>query len=229
MSIPAAFVLIGLSRLRDRPAFPPCALDIFASCVLDIPRRGAVQLGRFPKRDRSKASPISSPQPPPGHVFFRAHEHQKADGRSSRLTQSTKTKVSRRAGGSLRVPDPFFKISFSSRSTRFSRRSRLSSSRSSVVSPSLRLPSSRSACRTQFQIECADGSNCRDNSAGVRPDRTSSTILRRNSAGYGERLFAIVNSSLRRAYSPKRSGVHETGATPLLCEPSDTRRLAAQV
>src|SRR5882724_2622175 len=120
MSIPAAFVLIGVSRLRDRPAFPPCALDIFASFVLDIPRRGAGQLGRFPKRDRSKASPISSPQPPPGHVFFRAHEHQKADGRSSRLTQSTKTKVSRRAGGSLRVPDPFFcsSTSASARSAR---------------------------------------------------------------------------------------------------------------
>src|SRR5690349_182086 len=28
---------------------------------------------QFPKRDRPKASPIPSPQPPPDHVFYRAH------------------------------------------------------------------------------------------------------------------------------------------------------------
>ncbi len=62
----------------------------------------------------------------------------------------------------------FFRISFSSRRTRFSRRSRRSSSFSSVVRPSVRVPSSRSAWRTQFQIDCAVGSNSRDSESGVR-------------------------------------------------------------
>ena len=57
--------------------------------------------------------------------------------------------------------------------------------RSSVVSPSLRRPSSRSNCRTQFPIACAEGSNCRDSSSGVLPARTISTIRLRYSNGYG--------------------------------------------
>ena len=55
-----------------------------------------------------------------------------------------------------------------------------------VIRPSLRRPSSRSACRIQIRIAWADGSNSRDNSWGVRPARTSSTICRLNSGGYGE-------------------------------------------
>jgi hypothetical protein len=34
-------------------------------------------------------------------------------------------------------------------------------------------------------IACADGSNSRESSSGLRPERTSSTIRRRNSSGYG--------------------------------------------
>ena len=50
-------------------------------------------------------------------------------------------------------------ISRSNLSWRISRRRRLSSSRSAVVRPSARPPSSRSACATQLRIACADGSN----------------------------------------------------------------------
>jgi hypothetical protein len=39
------------------------------------------------------------------------------------------------------------------------------------------------ACFTQVEIDCAVGSNSRANSSGVRPDRTRSTICRRNSGG----------------------------------------------
>jgi hypothetical protein len=49
----------------------------------------------------------------------------------------------------------FLSISRSSRRTLFSLRSRRSSSRSSVVSPSSRLPSSRSACFAQLRMACA--------------------------------------------------------------------------
>jgi hypothetical protein len=56
-----------------------------------------------------------------------------------------------------------------------------SSSRSAVVNPPSPLPASRSACATQFRIDCAVGSNSRANLSGDRPGRTSSTICRRNS------------------------------------------------
>ena len=89
----------------------------------------------------------------------------------------------------------FAKISRSSRSRRTSRRSRRISSRSSVFSPSLRAPASRSACATHFRMASADGSNSRASSPGLRPDRTSSTICCRNAAGYGGLDFGIVDSS----------------------------------
>ena len=55
----------------------------------------------------------------------------------------------------------FVSISRSSRSTRFSRRRRLSSSRSVVVKPSLRNPSSSAACLTHLRMALAEGSNSR--------------------------------------------------------------------
>jgi hypothetical protein len=61
------------------------------------------------------------------------------------------------------------------------RNRRLSSSRSAVVRPSSRRPSSRSTCATQLRIACADGSNSLASSSGLRPARTSSIICRRNS------------------------------------------------
>ena len=59
----------------------------------------------------------------------------------------------------------------------------------------MRVPSSRSAWRTQFQIDCAVGSNSRDSESGVRPPRTRSTICCRYSGEYGGRLLGIVSSS----------------------------------
>jgi transposase len=50
-------------------------------------------------------------------------------------------------------------------------------------------PASRSAWRTQCAIDCAFGSNSRARSCGVRPDRTNSTICRRNSGGYDKALY----------------------------------------
>ena len=89
----------------------------------------------------------------------------------------------------------FARISRSSRSRRFSRRSRRISSRSSVRRPSVRSPASRPACATQFRMAWADGSNSRARASGVRPDRTSSTICRRNSAAYGGLDFGIADTS----------------------------------
>jgi len=66
--------------------------------------------------------------------------------------------------------DRIFRSSFS---RAFSRRRRASSSRSSVFRPSVRVPSSRSGCLTQFRIACADGSNSAANCSGVRPARIS--------------------------------------------------------
>ena len=89
----------------------------------------------------------------------------------------------------------FAKMSRSSRSRRFSRRRRRSSSRSAVLGPSPRRPSSRSACTTQLRIACAVGSNSRDNSSGLRPARTNSTIWRRNSGAYGGLDLGMVDTS----------------------------------
>src|SRR5215831_14568789 len=91
----------------------------------------------------------------------------------------------------------FDRIARASRSWRTSRRSRRSSSRSSVVSPSVRSLASRAACFIQFRIACADGSNWRASSSGVRPLRTSSTIRSRNSGEYGWWLFGIVDLPFR--------------------------------
>ena len=110
----------------------------------------------------------------------------------------------------------FERISCSSRSWRFSRRSRLSSSRSALIRPPSPRPALRSDCTTQFQIDCAVGSNSDASSSGARPARTSSTIWRRNSDCVGQ-------SCLRHhgLLEHKRSGVHETGATSGASGPTD--------
>src|SRR5215469_4474730 len=89
----------------------------------------------------------------------------------------------------------FARISRSSLSLRFSRRSRLSSSRSAVVSLPSPLPRSRASCWTHSEIVQAVGPNSRDSSAGFRPVRTRSTIWRLNSGVYRTFVFAIVNPS----------------------------------
>src|ERR1700733_10675492 len=70
----------------------------------------------------------------------------------------------------------FERISRSSLSWRFSRRKRLSSSRSVVVRPPSPWPVLRAAWATQFLIDRAVGSNSRANSAGERPAFTNSTV-----------------------------------------------------
>ena len=76
------------------------------------------------------------------------------------------------------------RISRSVRSRLLSRRRRRSSTSVSVVGPSFRRPSSRSACLTQFRIACSEGSNSRARDPGLRPPLTSSTIRLFSSGGY---------------------------------------------
>src|SRR4029078_2921991 len=88
----------------------------------------------------------------------------------------------------------FDRISRSSLSRAFSRRKRASSSRSLLVRPSVRFPSSSSACLTHFRIACDVGSNSFASDSGDRPSRTNRTNATRNSAEYLFR-FPIVDSS----------------------------------
>ena len=105
----------------------------------------------------------------------------------------------------------FAKISRSSRSRRISRRRRRISSRSAVLGPSPRRPSSRSPCTTQLRIACAVGSNSRDNSSGLRPARTNSTIWRRNSGAYGGLDLGMVDTSSPKGQVSTNSGqLHST-------------------
>ena len=53
----------------------------------------------------------------------------------------------------------------------------------------------RSACTTQLRIACADGSNSRAKSSGVRPARTSSIIWRRYSGAYGGLDLGMMDTS----------------------------------
>src|SRR5713101_4556970 len=104
----------------------------------------------------------------------------------------------------------FASISRSSRSPRFSRRNRLSSSRSAVVSPSLRRPSSSPACLTHWRIALAEASNSRANCAIGRPARVNSMIRRRYSGAYGGWVLGI--GGLLLPFSPNT--VYESGSTP---------------
>lgn len=103
----------------------------------------------------------------------------------------------------------FDRISRSRRSCLFSRPRRVSSSRSAVVKPSFRLPSSRSACSTQLWMAWAEGSNSRESSSELLPARSSSTIRRLKSGGYGGCDFGMTDTSSSKDYS-----VHESGSTP---------------
>jgi hypothetical protein len=75
----------------------------------------------------------------------------------------------------------FERISRSSRSWRFSRRRRQSSSRSAVVRPPLPQPRVAFTLRHPVPDRLAAGSNSRASSSGVRPASTNSTLWRRNS------------------------------------------------
>src|SRR5579863_2749297 len=89
----------------------------------------------------------------------------------------------------VKKPGPGREVSFesiprSSRSTRCSRRSRLSSSRSAVVSPSRRRASSSPAGLTHLRIALAEASTAPANGASGRPVRASSMMRRRYSGAY---------------------------------------------
>ncbi len=76
-------------------------------------------------------------------------------------------------------------------------RSRLSSSRSAVLKPSLLgngLPLSMAAWPTQLVMDCAVTLNSRESPAGVCPARTRSTICCLNSAGYGGLTLDLCGS-----------------------------------
>src|SRR5690606_36618258 len=91
----------------------------------------------------------------------------------------------------------FARMSRSCCSWRTWRRSRLSSSRSAVLKPSLPgngLPLSMAAWPTQLVMDCAVTLSSRESSAGARPARTSSTICCLNSAGYGGLTLDIHGS-----------------------------------
>src|SRR5580692_4808525 len=109
----------------------------------------------------------------------------------------------------------FDSISRSSRRTRFSRRSRVSSSRSVVLKPSLRSPSSSAACLTHLRIALAVGSNSRASWSILRPARASSTIRRRYSGAYGGWVLGIGRLLLPFSPTPstKAGQVHEHGVS----------------
>src|SRR5580658_2489560 len=89
----------------------------------------------------------------------------------------------------------FERISRSSFSLRFSRRSRDSSSRSVLVKPPSPLPASRASCLTHSAMLQAVGPNSFARDAALRPERTKSTICRLNSGVYRIVLTAMKNTS----------------------------------
>src|SRR6266851_3875632 len=123
------------------------------------------------------------------HGLIRVHELERRDG-------TEPVSVANQAAA-------FDSISRSSRSTRFSRRSRLSSSRSAVVSPSLRRPSSSPSCLTHWRIALAEASNSRANCAIGRPVRANSMMRRRYSGAYGGWVLGI--GGLLLPFSPTPS------------------------
>src|SRR5208282_2318458 len=134
--------------------------------------------------------------------LIRAHELERRDG-------TEPVSVANQAAA-------FDNISRSSRNTRFSPLSRVSSSRSVLVSPSLRSPASSCACLTHCPIVASDGSNSRANSFSGRPARASSTIRRRYSAGYGVWVFGIV---LLPAFPPQTHSTKPGQLHPALVAP----------
>ena len=108
--------------------------------------------------------------------LMRSHEPVDLPGPTSRANQAV----------------AFASIARSSRTRRFSRRSRRISSRSALLSPSPRRPSSRSACATQLRIAWAVGSNSRASSSAVRPVRTKAT---RRPSGAGRLAGTAVSIS----------------------------------
>ena len=180
-------------------------------------------------RSSPRPSPSTAPRPIAGSVHRRqrrctgspgrSHEPVDLPGPTSRANQAA----------------AFASIARSSRRRRFSRRSRRISSRSALLNPSARRPSSRSACANQLRIAWAVGSNClpsADNNTAIPepalPESVRCEPARPSGAGRPAepalRLTACRGrlrgnggrSRFRHSgyLLPKRSGVHEIGSTP---------------
>src|SRR3984957_14033173 len=102
----------------------------------------------------------------------------------------------------------FASISRSSRNTLISRRSRLSSSRSVVLKPSLPSPSPSPACLIHRRIVSTVGSNSRASAVMLRPPRANSTIRRRYSAAYGGWVRGIWKTPFPYPQHPLRNWVN---------------------
>jgi hypothetical protein len=96
-------------------------------------------------------------------------------------------------------------------SWRFSRRNRLSSSRSAVVRPPSLRRALRSDWASQFLIDCGVGSNSRASSLGRTPGMHQFHHLPTELRCVGQSCLGH-HGLLER----KRSGVHETGSTSLV-------------
>src|SRR6266851_1137607 len=93
-------------------------------------------------------------------------------------------------------------------------------SRSAVVSPSLRRPSSSPACLTHLRIALAEASNSRANCAIGRPARANSMIRRRYSGAYGGWVLGIGGLLLPFSPTPstKAGQLHERRASVSISE-----------
>jgi hypothetical protein len=79
--------------------------------------------------------------------------------------------------------------------------------------PSLRWPSSRSACLIQPWMVAAHGSNSLASASTLRPVRASSTICPLNSAGYGFLVLGMKNTLLHKRKSALQTGELQGAST----------------
>src|SRR5215217_2220924 len=154
--------------------------------ILDRPRRRLARLPGMKSR--------------PADIEHAAHDRDRVLG----LLRGDEPEDPHRVSLSLaKKAAAFFRMSRSSARIRFSRRSRRSSSRSSVVKPSA-LPSSTSTWRDQFRNDCSEHPSSRANCGIGRPlDLSNRTASARNSFEYGG-VFGIDRHPLQRARWPSR-------------------------
>src|SRR5439155_24842755 len=194
-------------RLYQRRALGPAR----AAVDLVDPSRER-DIGPLPSRHRALVPSIEAAR---GHFKQSAHNPYRVGGLVRLHESEERFGV---AGFSVaNQAAAFARISRSSLSLRFSRRSRVSSSRSAVVSPPSPLPRSRASCLTHREIVQAVGPNSRDSAAGVRPLRTISTICRLNSGVYRTVFSAIVNPSKPYVEVSTQAGqLHSPGVSSVL-------------
>src|SRR5688572_3041984 len=147
-----------------------------------------------------------------------SHQGQEPTGSASRpdtFTRNVLAATDEKGLAPRGADHTFERISRSSRKRRFSRRSRLSSSRSAVVRPPSPRPRSRSACLTHIRIDQVVQPYSFDSSLNECPARYNSTICRRNSGAYRFWGFPIADSSsLDHEWSTEAGQVHSTARGP---------------